>query len=179
MNNKRLLKCFPLIFIVSIITCLLSFPSIPEGKQPDSDALDFTLAALDGEKVSLKDYRGKKVVHLMFWATWCPKCLLEMPKLKELYDTVGDRPYEILAVNVGYNDSLKRIRKIKEKYKIPCKIIFDKKGEVSKGCAVVYVPCHLIIDKDGVIKYRFNELPPDPVKYLNELFPPQKKPATL
>ncbi len=101
-----------------------------------------------------------------------------MPKLKKLYDTVGDRPYEILAVNVGYNDSLKRIRKIKEKYQIPCKILFDEKGEVSKGCAVVYVPCHLIIGKDGVIKDRFSELPADPVKYLNKLFPPQKKPTT-
>ncbi len=178
MNNKIFIKCLQLIFIVSIITCLLSFPSIPEGKQADSDTLDFSLAALDGEKVSLKDYRGKKVVHLMFWATWCPKCLLEMPNLKKLYDTVGDRPYEILAVNVGYNDSLKRIRKIKEKYQIPCKILFDEKGEVSKGCAVVYVPCHLIIDKDGVIKDRFSELPADPVKYLNKLFPPQKNPTT-
>ncbi len=66
MNHKRFFKWIQLIFIVSIITCLLSFPSIPEGKQSDSDTLDFSLAALDGEKVSLKDYRGKKIVHLMF-----------------------------------------------------------------------------------------------------------------
>ncbi|MBW1855555.1 MAG: TlpA family protein disulfide reductase [Deltaproteobacteria bacterium] len=178
MNNKVFIKGLQLIFVVSIITCLLSFPSIPEGKQADSDTLDFSLAALDGEKVSLKDYRGEKVVHLMFSATWCPKCLLEMPNLKKLYDTVGDRPYEIPAVNVGYNDSLKRIRKIKEKYQIPCKILFDEKGELSKGCAVVFVPCHIIIDKDGVIQDRFSELPADPVKYLNELFPPQKKLST-
>ena len=62
MNNKIFIKCLQLIFIVSIIICLLSFPSIPEGKQADSDTLDFSLAALDGEKVSLKDYRGEKVL---------------------------------------------------------------------------------------------------------------------
>ena len=32
-------------------------------------APDFTLPTLDGEKVSLHDYRGKKVIVFM-WASW-------------------------------------------------------------------------------------------------------------
>ena len=35
----------------------------------DQLALDFTLPTLDGGKVSLHDYRGKKVIVFM-WASW-------------------------------------------------------------------------------------------------------------
>jgi len=173
MVKKRFLKWVRIVFTISITACVLSFPLAPEGKQLDSDVLDFSLSTIDGEKVCLKDYRGKKMVHLLFWATWCPKCLLEMPKIKKLHDAIGERPYEILTVNVGYNDSPERIRKIKERYQIPCKILFDNGGKVSQGCGVMYVPRHIIIDKDGRVKDSFSELPEDPVKYLDQLFPQQ------
>ncbi|MEE9147837.1 MAG: redoxin domain-containing protein [Candidatus Tectomicrobia bacterium] len=35
----------------------------------DRDALDFTLATVDGKKIRLRDLKGK-VVLLNFWATW-------------------------------------------------------------------------------------------------------------
>ncbi|MFH1292950.1 MAG: redoxin family protein, partial [Pseudomonadota bacterium] len=41
-------------------------------------APNFTFAGLDGEKVSLTDFKGK-VVFLNIWATWCPPCREEMP----------------------------------------------------------------------------------------------------
>lgn len=38
------------------------------------DMTQFTFTTLDGKKVSLADYKGKKV-YLKFWASWCPICL--------------------------------------------------------------------------------------------------------
>ena len=35
----------------------------------NDEAPDFTLHAIDGEEVSLSDYRGKKVI-LFMWASW-------------------------------------------------------------------------------------------------------------
>ena len=99
-----------------------------EAKELNEKTVDFSLKTIDGTDIRLQDYRGKKIVHLVFWATWCPHCLMEMPKVKEIHHTLDSNAYEILAIDVGINDTLKRIRKIQKKYEIPCKILLDKRG---------------------------------------------------
>jgi len=160
-----------LIFIVSIILYLTGCPSNREERQFDSASFDFTLNTIEGEKINLKDYRGEKIVHLAFWATWCLACLMEMPKLKKLYHAIGNRPYEVLAINVGLNDSLKRVTYYKEQKRLPFKILFDERGEVSRIYGIIGVPTHIIIDKEGFIKDRFNQLPEDLNNYLKQFFP--------
>ena len=51
---------------------------------------DFSATDLDGNPISLQDYRGK-VVLLDFWAVWCGFCINEMPNLKSVYDTYKDQ----------------------------------------------------------------------------------------
>lgn len=151
---------------------LLAHPAQSSAQGENTDTLDFSLKTIDGIEVRLEDYRGKKVVHLVFWATWCPHCLMEMPKIKELYNGLGEAGYEILAIDVGINDTITRIRKIQKKYGIPCKILIDEKGAVTKRCNIVGVPYHIIVDKNGKIVDRFNELPEDPRTYLNKYISP-------
>ena len=133
------------------------------------ETFDFSLETLEGEKIQLKDYRGKKVVHLVFWSTWCPKCLLDMAKLKDLWDTIENRPYEILAVNVGLNESKKRIHKIRSEYQIPFRIVLDSKSKVTKDFGVMSIPFNIIIDKEGTMADRFSDLPKDPKDLLNKV----------
>ena len=133
------------------------------------ETFDFSLETLEGEKIQLKDYRGKKVVHLVFWSTWCPKCLVDMSKLKELWKTIDDRPYEILAVNVGLNESKKRINKIRSEYQIPFRIVLDNKSAVTKDFGVMSIPFNIIINKEGTVTDRFSELPKDPKDLLKKL----------
>jgi peroxiredoxin len=139
------------------------------------DILDFSLSTLEGEKVHLKDYRGKKIVHLVFWSTWCPKCLMDMTKLKKIWATRGTRSYEIVAVNVGLNESQERIRKIQQQYQMPFTVVLDNKGAVTKDFGVISIPCNIIVDKEGVVRYRFNELPEDPEELFKKVFAVKKK----
>ena len=158
---------------ILIMLCVLAYPVKNSAQESNPETLDFSLKTIDGIDVRLGDYRGKKIVHLLFWATWCPHCLMEMPKVKELYHALDSNTYEILAIDVGINDTLKRIRKIQKKYEIPCKILLDEKGDVTKKCKIVGVPCHIIIGKDGTIIDRFNELPKDPLAYLKKYITPE------
>ena len=85
MNRKNYpfnLNLTILIFLVTFFT----FHSEQEANQLNENPLDFTLKTLNGEEICLKNYRGEKIVHLLFWATWCPHCLMEMPKIKKLHN---------------------------------------------------------------------------------------------
>ncbi|WP_267902155.1 peroxiredoxin family protein [Lentibacillus cibarius] len=66
------------------------------GLQKGNIAPDFELTTLEGEQVSLSDYRGQRVV-LNFWASWCPPCKAEVPDLQKFYE---NKDVEILAVNL-------------------------------------------------------------------------------
>jgi peroxiredoxin len=61
-------------------------------------AYDFTLNDLDGQPVSLSDFRGRPVV-VNFWASWCAPCRLEMPVFQKIYEQHQDDGLVILALN--------------------------------------------------------------------------------
>lgn len=166
--------------IVFLVANILLYRTV-KGDTPlfAKETFDFSLETLEGEKVQLKDYRGKKVVHLVFWSTWCPKCLLDMRKLKELWKTIDTSPYEILAINVGLNESKERIKKIRSEHQIPFRIVLDNKGEVTRNFGVMSIPFNIIIDKEGAITNRFSDLPKDPESLLKKLSAGQlKSPGT-
>jgi thiol-disulfide isomerase/thioredoxin len=52
--------------------------------QPGDLAPDFHVQTLDGQPLSLSDFRGKFVL-LDFWATWCGSCLGENPNIEAIY----------------------------------------------------------------------------------------------
>ena len=48
------------------------------------EAPAFTLPSLEGEHVTLSDFRGKIVI-IDFWATWCPPCEFQVPELNAFW----------------------------------------------------------------------------------------------
>ena len=168
------LRNLPLLHLalLLILPCIIPSTLGAQGPLPAADTVCFSLKSIDGELISLKDYQGKKVVHLLFWATWCPHCLMEMPKIKDLHQNISGKSYEILAIDVGLNDTLPRIKKIQSQYQVPCKILLDENGEVTRKFGIIGVPYHILIGKDGAIIDRFNELPEDHVKRIKKLIPP-------
>ena len=63
-----------------------------------SDAPDWALQRSTGEKVTLKELRGKVVV-LDFWASWCGPCKRAMPALQKLHNRFENKPVAIFGVN--------------------------------------------------------------------------------
>ncbi len=170
MNKRESLVWLGIIFIVSAVMLLAGCSSDQDRRQQNLKAFDFSLKTIEGEDIQLKSYRGEKIIHLVFWATWCPSCLIEIPKLKNLYNVIGDKPYEILSIDVGLNDSIERVRQTQARYQLPYKILFDGTGEVSRRYGILGVPTHIIINKEGIIIDRFNQLPEDSKTYLAQVF---------
>lgn len=121
-------------------------PVPPEAGAP---AFGFTLKDLQGQSLSLRDLRGKKVM-LNFWATWCGPCRIEIPSMVKLYDEFHSRGFEILAVNLR-EDSAKVAQFVKQSdMRFP--ILLDKGGIVATNYFVRGIPTSVFVDDEGIIQ---------------------------
>lgn len=114
-------------------------------------APNFMLETMDGEVVSLADFRGKKVL-LNFWATWCPPCRDEVPDMVDFYDAYGD-DVEIVAVNTTYSETNPAgIQPFLDEFGVDFTVVKDEDGLVSDSVFAVHVlPTSYIINRDGII----------------------------
>jgi cytochrome c biogenesis protein CcmG, thiol:disulfide interchange protein DsbE len=64
----------------------------------DVDAPLFDTTDLSGNEQRLADQKGK-VVLVNIWATWCPPCLAEMPKLDRLYHEKKDQGFVVYGIS--------------------------------------------------------------------------------
>ncbi|TRZ41879.1 TlpA family protein disulfide reductase [Robertkochia solimangrovi] len=71
--------------------------SLKKGEQ----APDFTYNDVNGNPVSLSDFKGK-IVYIDLWATWCGPCLRELPALKQVKEKFRDR--EIVFIGISLDD---------------------------------------------------------------------------
>ena len=111
---------------------------------------EFEAKTLDGEKVRLRDLRGK-VVMLNFRASWCPPCRAELPAVAKLYLEFKDKG---LAV-YGVNDEDRRIaRKYVEKAGLTLPTIDDNSQNASRLYHVSSIPTVFLIDGNGKVVKR-------------------------
>ena len=111
---------------------------------------DFTLKDLSNNTHSLSQYKGK-VVLLNFWASWCPPCVHEMPSMSQLSAKFKNKPFSILALNLG--ESSQSMQKFINKYHIKFPILLDPGKSQAKKWNVYAFPTSFIIDKKGKIRY--------------------------
>jgi peroxiredoxin len=153
-NAKSLLLIVMIIIGLGIIILLQlkDSPFTPSGKPligKNVPAPNFILPGLDGQKVSLTDFRGK-IVFLNIWATWCAPCVAEMPSMEKLYQELKDEDFEILAVSVDESGA-GAVSPFVEKYKLGFPVLLDTGGKIKDLYQTTGIPESFIIDKDGII----------------------------
>lgn len=113
-------------------------------------APEITLEDLNGNTVSLKDYKGEKIVLLNFWASWCPPCRAEMPDLDKLYEENKDDDFIVLAVNLGESEDT--VKKFIEQNGYGFPVLLDKTQEVGITYQTFSIPTSVMVDKEGKIR---------------------------
>ncbi len=143
-------------WLIWALFLLLSAPGVAQetgdNNPPSIDLPLFTLFDIDGNEVSLESYRGK-VVMLNFWATWCAPCVEELPTMRALKESLSDKPFEILAVNMGETkEAIKQfIEKIGIEFNFP--LLLDPTTSVATDYSVSGLPATLLIDKQGQFSF--------------------------
>ncbi len=109
-------------------------------------APDFTLQDMNGESVSLNQYRDKTVL-LVFWATWCPHCKAEIPRLQKIHEEYKDKDFTVLALSVDKNKE--NLKEFVDANDITYTVLFDKGTKTAQLYGVVGIPAHYIVDMEG------------------------------
>ena len=147
---KRLLKITTIVLLVCAAFSGILLPGCSsEGPEIGKTAPDFTLKGLDGQEVSLSDFRGKPVL-LNFWANWCGPCRLEMPFLQEIYEKWNGKGLVLLAVNLQENQGTVEDFINGAGYTFP--VLLAPGNQVPLSYNIRGIPATFFIDADGVIR---------------------------
>ena len=120
---------------------------------PQRSAPEARFTSLSGETFLTSELRGKVTV-VNFWASWCPECVSEMPRMVEAHHKYSARGYETVAVAVRDNPG--NVAAFAQKRALPFKVALDASGEISKQFGNIRItPTTFIIDKKGRMLRRF------------------------
>jgi peroxiredoxin len=131
-------------------------------------APDFTLRDEDGEKVSLSDYRGRKVLLVFYPQDFSPVCSDQLSLYQEVKPELAAKGVELLGVSVDHSWAHKAFQ---EKLGIDTTLLadFHPKGEVARAYGS-YLEDYgianrtlVLVDEDGAVAWTYES--PNPGKF--------------
>lgn len=123
---------------------------------PSIDAVD-----QNGEKITLEEYRGKKVVLYFYPKDNTPGCTAESCNLRDNYSQFLEKGFEVIGVSA---DSVKSHKNFISKFKLPFRLISDTDKKVlmdygAWGEKKMYGKSYMgilrktfIIDEEGIVE---------------------------
>ena len=109
---------------------------------------DFNLTTLDGDFISIKDYRGKIVV-IDFWSSWCAPCLAEGPILSESHKIWRERGVEFIGIAIW--DDVDSVEKFIDQNNIEYVNGIDTSGLIAVDFGITGIPEKFFVDPNGEI----------------------------
>ncbi len=129
--------------VLALLMCALSQTA---GAQP---APSFEVVSLEGDSLSLGDFRGR-VVLLEFWATWCPPCREQLQHAAALEQEFDD--LVVLAVSVDTRRD--RVERFAERVRVPSRVVLDPQGRLAGLFEVQAMPWSVLVDEDGMVLWQ-------------------------
>lgn len=134
------------ILVLGLVWGLALAEDVVEKGKP---APNFTLEDLNGNKVSLSDFKGK-VVLLNFWAMFCGPCRAEMPSMERLYQEFKNDGLVVVAVNWG--DNKEAVEKFVKIIELTFVVLVDPERETVEKYPSQYIPYSIVIDRGGIVR---------------------------
>lgn len=122
--------------------------------KPGQPAPDFTLDDLEGQSVSLSDFKGQ-VVFLDFWSRGCLPCIEDFPYLEQIKQQTQNQPVVFLSISL--DASAERWQQAVDEHGLTG-VHVRSPGGWQAAVAQLYqlrsVPTYLLVDSDGLLAGR-------------------------
>ncbi|HEY1602734.1 MAG TPA: DUF2092 domain-containing protein [Pirellulales bacterium] len=108
------------------------------------------LDLLGGGTLDLAALKGKNVVILDFWATWCGPCQKAMPIIEKVAREYKDKGVLLYAVNI--QETPEEVKSFVDESGLHVPIALDKEGTVARAYLANSIPQTVIVGKDGIVQ---------------------------
>jgi thiol-disulfide isomerase/thioredoxin len=142
-------KPFAVRILGAVVVATLAMGAASGAPSPDPSLPLILTDPVDERPVELNP--GAPVLHLVFFATWCPPCRDELPRLAELVTRWGDRGYRLVVIAVPTRQTAERLREFLGTGGVEGEFLFDAKGAAQNKFRTTQLPSHVILDGGGKI----------------------------
>ena len=126
--------------------------------KPGQPAPDFTLDDLQGQGVSLSDFRGQ-AVFLDFWASWCGPCIEDLPHLAKIKQQTQSQ--KIVFLSISLDASVKQWCQAVEAHTLTGVHVHAPGGwqaAVAQLYQVRSIPSYFLVGPDGRMDGRVDDI---------------------
>jgi thiol-disulfide isomerase/thioredoxin len=154
MNSKvrKFVQYLPNLVLALLVVYLLvqRLPSLIERAQREGSVIASTyqLPALNGEMLEVP---ASKRHLLVFWATWCGPCEVELKRIQRLIDSGAVPAASVIAISVGESREVVEENVNENGYRFT--VVLDERSEVAEKFNVRGTPTLLLVGEDRAIKW--------------------------
>ena len=159
MRGRTVLAIAALLGIVVAALVVVLATRDPAGERATQSALIGEIApaasgtTIDGDEVSIDDFRGRWVV-LNFFGSWCTGCIIEHPELVA-FDRSHRDDGDAVLIGVTFDDKLKDARAFFADRGGSWPVINDPENSIGVAYGIAQVPESWLIAPNGIIVERF------------------------
>ena len=140
--------------LASILLCYLGMAQAGSFFKVGEPAPSFTLTSLDGQKVSLDQFKGKVIVLGLFHI--CQPCLLQSTNLQKVYEATQGTAVAVVGVNSS-GDSQADVSEFLQTF--PVKVTYPYLLDPEQTTDKLYgggkfIPNVYVIDQQGLIRWQ-------------------------
>jgi thiol-disulfide isomerase/thioredoxin len=106
---------------------------------------------LDGKSVSAAQMHGKVVAYL-FWATWCPVCVGELPAYEQLRTQYRNAGLEVLAISLDQDPATVAAFQKQHGHDLPMAMRTDAIRDVFGS--IKGTPTLFLVDRKGILRLK-------------------------
>jgi len=113
-----------------------------------------SMTTMDGKAITSQSLKGKVVV-IDFWATWCEPCKMLSPSIQAIHTKYSSKGVFVIGANTRENgDAKTNVAKYVKEHKYTYAMTLDNQP-YSQKLGVTGIPCVLVVDKKGVVSRVF------------------------
>lgn len=137
---------------IALISCTLQASGAPPAEGPNGRfSLPLTDPVTD-RTVNLEPVAP--LLHLVFFATWCPPCRDELSRLAEIEARWRDGGYRLVIIAVPARHSAARLTEFASSRPVPGTLLFDSSGVAQTAFQARQIPTHVLVDGEGKVLMR-------------------------
>jgi len=121
-----------------------------QAKEKNTFGLE--LETTDGDTFSYEAVKGKKVLFISFWATWCEPCKAELMKLADIAQKHKEN-LQVIAISIDPEENMDAVQEFAVEMALPYPVLVDPSGNFTSNVIPGgdTVPYSMLIDKTGKI----------------------------